>query len=370
MDIAKIRKFAAEAIKPLKSSDSEWYFGTRTNAGRALPEYYLVYFLLVDLLDFDHYGQHEKVAWSIPVELNGKTLFIEHRKLGLGIFSTDDDGSESVADEILMLVNNGVRVARPYFNWRADQSLKGSKLNVHNDSVELFERFEYLAGLFEAKLKEARDKRGKVVTKRLEGGGKSFSFPGHQLEREADWLAVATIESFFSWTEHVLTHLAILQGICKTGEEVDQLAGARWRDKFKTALDINDPQIKPYYDDLVAMRNQVRNVEAHGAFGKNGEAFHFHSDAGAVPVMLPHRMNNRSRNLKGQDSVELALRFIEFLRTGSFAPALIFLDSQLDTILAEAANGDYKVAMASEDNMRSYVEYREYTEDMYANMDF
>ena len=370
MDIEPIKKRTLQAIGPLKSSSSECFFGTRTNAGRKLPDYFLVYFMLVDLLGFRHLGRDEKVAWSIPVDFEGRTYIIEHRKMGLGVFYRGGIECEKDAKEIVRLVKKGVSAARSYFDWLADESLKGSKLNVKNHSEELFERFRFLAGLFEAKQAEASENRGKVVTSQLPGGGESFSLPGYQLEREADWLAIATIESFFSWTEHVLIHLAILQGICKTGEDVDQLAGARWGDKFKTALDISDPQIKRHYDDLVAIRNQVRNVEAHGAFGKNSEAFHFHSGAGAVPVMLPHRRKNRSKDLNGQDSFELAQRFINFLQTGSFAPAWIFLDSGLDTILTEAANGDYKVAMASEDKMRSFVEYREYVEDMHRNMDF
>ena len=47
--------------------------------------------------------------------------------------------------------------------------------------------------------------------------------------------------------------------------------------------------MKPFYDELVFVRRQVRNFVAHGAFGKQGEAFKFHSKAGAVPVMLPHK---------------------------------------------------------------------------------
>ena len=42
--------------------------------------------------------------------------------------------------------------------------------------------------------------------------------------------------------------------------------------KFKAALDISDPTLKRYYDELMSVRNQVRNFVAHGAFGKDGES--------------------------------------------------------------------------------------------------
>jgi hypothetical protein len=41
---------------------------TGTKAGYKLPEYYLAYYLLVELLEFRHGGRGAKVAWTIPVE--------------------------------------------------------------------------------------------------------------------------------------------------------------------------------------------------------------------------------------------------------------------------------------------------------------
>jgi hypothetical protein len=70
-----VRERALRAIQPLKPLDSftqhdpkSLIFACRTNAGRELPPYYLVYFLLVDLLGFKNAGQFEKTAWSIAVD--------------------------------------------------------------------------------------------------------------------------------------------------------------------------------------------------------------------------------------------------------------------------------------------------------------
>jgi hypothetical protein len=98
-EIEAIRGKATKAIAPLKPADgpSRYKMGTtRTKAGYKLPGYYLVYFLLVELLKFWHGGRGEKVAWSIPVEYEGSLAVIEHRKLGLGIFS-----AATVADELV-----------------------------------------------------------------------------------------------------------------------------------------------------------------------------------------------------------------------------------------------------------------------------
>ena len=356
VDISQIKTRTLHAISPLKSSSSPCFFGTRTNAGRELPDYYLVYFMLVDLLGFRHLGRGEKVAWSLPVDFEGRTYIIEHRKMGLGVFSSGGSECEEDAKKIVRLVKQGVSAARPYFDWRADESLKGSKVNVYNDSVGLFDRFEFFLGLFESK--------------RTEGDGEQFNSGSYQLYRETEWLAIATIESFFSWTEHVFIHLAILQGNCTTGVEVDELAAKNWQDKFKAALDLQNPETKRHYDDLLAIRNQVRNFVAHGSFGKNGKAFKFHSAAGAVPVMLPHRRLSGSNRFPDADSIKSINEFIAHLRAGPLAPAWIFLDNRLSTILTEAKSGVYDSAMASESDMQSFVDYRDYIEDMSANMDF
>jgi hypothetical protein len=42
----------------------------------------VVYFLLVDLLGFKNLGTFEKIAWSVPVDFEGRAFLIEHRKAG------------------------------------------------------------------------------------------------------------------------------------------------------------------------------------------------------------------------------------------------------------------------------------------------
>src|SRR6185295_6297860 len=98
---------------------------------------------------------------------------------------------------------------------------------------------------------------------------------------------IAAIEAFFSWTEHVLILIAILQGRLKTGMDVARVAQGDWSEKIKAAVDLSgNAKMKALYEELLEIRRQVRNFMAHGAFGKHGEAFRFHSGAGAVPVNL------------------------------------------------------------------------------------
>ena len=386
MNIEEIKANSLQAVWPLRSVESIFYGSHRTAAGRGLPEPYLVYFLLVDLLGFENLGRHEKVAWSIPVELEGQLLFIEHRKLGLGVFTPggiDAKKAEPTAREIVRLVNKGIRVARPYFDWRAKQAVNNSRVNVRNKCDDLYQRFEFLLGLYKSKIAEIQANTGERVRTDYPSGGVGISFPEYDLSRQAEWLAISVVESFFSWTEHVFVHLAILQGRCVTGDDVSRLTAAEWKDKFKTALDLNDPSIKSYYDRLTTLRYQVRNFVAHGAFGKSGEAFLFHSDAGAVPVQLPDRRGEYSYRFpsflefigeqatqKDQKAIECIQGFVDYIRAGPLATAWLFLDEGMDVVLTHAQNGTYKLAMESEENMQDFIAYRTRLEDISVNMDF
>ena len=106
MDLDPIRNKVRAAISPLRPAglesaapDNFLFDAKRTDAGRQLPAYYLVYFLLVDLLGFKNLGQFDKVAWSVPVDFQGRAFLIEHRKFGLGVFAPELPDSEAIAAE-------------------------------------------------------------------------------------------------------------------------------------------------------------------------------------------------------------------------------------------------------------------------------
>jgi len=354
-----------------------WY-GERTDAGRRLPEYYLVYFLLVDLLGFPDLGQEEKVAWSVPILFEGKLYSIAHRKMGLGLFVPNAKAEEHQGERIVSLIHKGVKMAEPYYEWLAKQAIQKSKLNVMNNSAWLYERYQYLRDAFYNTAAEAEARRDeRQVSKTADGAGTITRMPAFGLMRQAEWMALAAIDAFFSWTEHVFIHLAILSGRVTTGEELAELTKADWQPKFKQALDLSEKETKVLFDELVIIKNQLRNFVAHGAFGKNGEAFHFHSGAGAVPVILTHHTNRYSYSVSGEiafnDEAALATieKFIGHLWSGVREPARAYIqDSNLPLILTMASDGSYAAAMRSTEDMNELVEDLSRRFDDAANMDW
>src|SRR5438067_1090805 len=109
---AAIREAALDAMQPIEPADPASYFwGERTDAGRNLPPYYLVYFLLVELLDFRNLGRAEKVDWSVPIRFQGATYILEHRKMGLGIFARNANAEEAQARNVSRLITAGTKAA-------------------------------------------------------------------------------------------------------------------------------------------------------------------------------------------------------------------------------------------------------------------
>ena len=375
------------------------FLSSRTDGGRALPEYYLVYFLLVDFLGYENLGQWEKVAWVIPVRYRGRLYSIEHRKFGVGVFAPNYDPqatmtgtpsaqNESDATAIAEAVTKAVVVAKPYFAWRAELAVSTSGLNVVNEGENLFKRYLFFRDKFDSlneeiiRRKDARE----VMTEshRASLGDVPDSMLGTWLRQgieeldswaEAKWYAQAAIDAFFSWTEHVFIHVAILQGHLRSGHEVAALAGADWKAKFKAALDLAHSDTKGHYDKLLELRAQIRNFMAHGAFGKNGQAFEFHSGAGAVPVLLTQSRSHRFAFTGKPPFDEAAAmvdldKFVEHLWSGSRAPAKLHVFSGLPAILTYVVDGTYQRAMRSDHEMGEFVEHLARRMDNAANMDW
>ena len=385
----KIKERAARAIAPLKPADKQSVApkdmlctAKRTNAGRHLPEPYFVYFLLVDLLDYKDLGQWEKLAYSIPVDFNGTAYLVEHRKLGLGLFASDPEAKEDDAATIVHLIRKAVEAAQPYFEHLANEAAEGSRLNLRNHSRTLYDRYIFFREAFREKQEELEKHKDElIVEKGVSENGidkwQSFRMPVFELRREAGWLGLAAVEAFFSWTEHVFIHIAVLRGACTTGREVRKLANADWSAKIKAALDIDEPQIKDLYDELIVIRRRLRNFVTHGAFGKDGEAFSFHSSAGAVPLRLPQKRKRQSFrfgsgvDLDPTQAFDIIARFESHLWNEWRAGAKLYIqDYGLPTILSMAADGTYERARSSKRMMVDFTEQLARQFDDAANMDW
>lgn len=379
IDIEKYKANALKILDPIKPANekttacSEFLLNAiRSKAGREIQDYYLVYFLFVNLLGFENLGKFEKLAWSIPIDYNGKAFLIEHRKMGLGIFiqkNEDEDDAKIIAKKI----NGAIQSSRPYFNYLAEEAIKSSQINIVNNNGGLFDRFTFFLDLYKLENQNLENLSKERIS--IDGNFIFGSEKYHNVKNKANWLAISTIESFFSWTEHLFIHLAVITQRIKTGEDVAKLIDGEWKEKFKAA--ISDPVLEKYYIDLILIRNQVRNFVAHGAFGKEGNAFQFHSGAGAVPVIMNfNKQKNRfsfegTLEFKENEVINLIEAFISDLNNSTLKPAIIYSQNHgLITILPHASDGLYESAVHDNETMEKFCDYLQGMFDNSANMDW
>ncbi|SDW00047.1 hypothetical protein [Thiocapsa roseopersicina] len=383
-DIEQLKRKVEKIIDPIDSAaekgtkaEKDFLFtASRTDAGRSLPPYYLVYFLFVDLLGYKNLGQFEKVAWSVPIDYNGTAYLLEHRKLGMGLFASDKENQESECREIVNKITKAVRVASPYFEWLASEAAKRSDLNVLNHSLRLHDRYAFLVTEYKKTIQEANSRKDEIIRKEYFSTSWGIEIPYYGLKKESEWLAISAIDAFYSFTEHVFIHAAILKGMLLTGEDVANLADKDWATKFKSCLDIEDQDVKSHYDQLVSIKRQIRNYVAHGAFGKNGEAFQIHTGAGAVPLLMPHQKGSSRFSMQSgiefneAEAIKAVEEFLSFYWESKMFPEVIYMQSSLPTILPYATDSTYSRAMASVEDMEEFVEYLSRMHDDAGNMDW
>ena len=387
-ELEHVREAARRALGPLKPADDKTeapekflFSAKRTEAGRKLPAQHLVYFVLADLLGFRDLGRFEKLAWSIPVDWNGRAFLIEHRKFGVGVFAAGLERDEADAQKIVGNIHKSVKAARPYFEWLATKAVAKLQVNVTNKSMEIFDRFDFLRQTYLHRVDEAEKRKNeRIVTEhQSEGGDKweSIFLPAMEIHRGARWLGISAVEAFFSWTEHVFIHIGILRGTLTSAREVARAAEADWSAKFKLAFDLSDERTKYFYDEILAIRKSIRNFVAHGSFGKEGEAFRFHSTAGAVPVLLPDPIGSnrykfgKSRSFDVRSDLQVIDEFIEFVWEGPRAPAKIYIQTYgLPLILSMVHDGQYSKAMTSIEDMEPFADHLSRMMDNAVNMDW
>jgi hypothetical protein len=386
-DTEKYKQTALRILSSIKPADNDTlakenflFTAQRSNAGRNLQEYFLIYFLFNDLLGFKNLGQFEKIAWSFPIDYNGKAFLIEYRKFGVGVFVQNQETDETEAEEIVKKINGAIKSIRPFYDHLAEEAVKKSEFNIINNNQRLYDRFQYLLMLYKKERKKYLKNKDKVKTETKvfeHGTMKSSMNLGYQYYQNANYIAISCIEAFFSWTEHLFIHLAVVAENMASGEDITNLIEAEWKTKFKAAIKDNSKEANKFYDELLIVRQQLRNFVAHGAFGKNGNAFKFYSGTGAVPVLMNHKKQKNRFSLHGyltfkeEDVIKLIEDFIKFLWKGSLEPAMYYTQKcSLPTILTLAANGTYKAATTDIESMREYSDYLMQELDNAANMDW
>ena len=141
--IEKLKNEALKILAPIRTFDENTkaeqnflFTAQKSDWSSKLPPFYLIYFLFAELLDFKNLGQFEKIAWSFPIDLNGKAFLVEYRKFGVGVFIQSKD-DEDFAKIIVSKINGAVKKVQPYYSYVAEKAVNEAQLNVTNNNEDL-----------------------------------------------------------------------------------------------------------------------------------------------------------------------------------------------------------------------------------------
>lgn len=334
----------------------------RTPYEKELKPYYLIFLLFVSFLGYGYSGKEEKVSFTIPIKYKGNVFLLQHRKLGMALLSFSGVPKDDCLS-VVKLINKAINKVKPFFDYYANETSNANSLNVINNSIPFFDRLCFQLELYKQKVKEKEEFTTRPINNTNDVLADIMSKYNQEntLEREKNWLAISVIDAFFSFTEHVFIHAAILQGKLLTKQEVAQLTVSEWKDKFKKCIDISVPKNRDFYDKLSLLKDQIRNYLTHGAFGKNNEAFQIHSPVGAIPMLLSPitSMFSIGENLRFTDEevIKTIEEFLEYYWNSENFIENIYIQSGLPTVLTFALDNTYKSAMVSLDEMENFTYY-------------
>ncbi|MBY6140661.1 hypothetical protein KUV26_14550 [Leisingera daeponensis] len=333
--------------------------------------------LLVDLLEFEYSGPFEKLAYSIPVEYKGQIYRVNYEKFGMRIIVPENGDPQGLYRQL----EKGMKAAKRYFLWRADQAAGTDNLNLVSKCHSLWEKYLFLRGRSENLRDQAEASKGEVHHEKGSGDHEgsiwaTFSFPSFEYKQQADWLHEAAVDAFFAWCEQALVHVAVLLGKLKNGREITDLLNGNFGDKCRLVFNYADPADKRACDDILALRTEIRNYVAHGSFGKDGSTFQFHSKVGAVPLKILDAPKSGSfafvteSDYDQRRDFERIERFLSQLWSGKREPAKLYIETNLPCILTYVTNGKYQRAMRTVEDMKAFLEGLTRMWDDAANMDW
>lgn len=340
-------------------------------------QYYLIYMLLVDLLDFEYFGPFEKLTYAIPIEHEGLIYGVNYQKFGMRIIYSEGGDPEAVYNTL----KRGMKAARPYYLWRAEQASETDNLNLVSKCTALWGKYIFLQEQSKKLLEEAENQKEVTVVENSYNEDGSFAWalykqPAYEFLEQGRWMHEAAVDAFFAWSEQALVHVAVLLGKLANGKDIVGLLKGEFAPKCKLVLDMENSEDKAAYDDIVSLRTDLRNYVAHGSFGKDGSTFAFHTTVGSVPL----------RVLDGRSSAEFSFgtdglrdwegdyqrieEFISRLWSNNRAPAQLYVEAGLPCILTYVSDGTYARAMQSKAEMTAFIDYLGRMMDDHANMDF
>jgi len=340
-----------------------------------LPQTYMIYFLLVRLLNFKYWGRGEKVAWEIPVLYKGVPFLMAHRKFGLDIQASAPNSTETIklVRNMMETLNKAAPVADALLEPYANEQVDKGAITLRN-KYHLFDMmYKFFRQKAERSFHSPSPKKRPIFS---HGNAVGWTSDIFKPEREGFFFAYAMMDAYFSRLEHILVLSLPFTTYDHTKNKLSQVLSSTWSDKYKLIFDLDkERSLKALYESLREIKERFRNRLSHGGFVKKGNSLSFHSPIGAVPIRLSkepkqdsfHPIDNTTFEAICNlfDKVDKALanhRIIKFAHS--------YINAGLDVAFDEKSRQKYQKAMNSQASFYSLIEHDSYVSDMHTNMDF
>jgi len=321
-------------------------------------------------------GPGEKVAWCVNFTFQDEACSLAHEKFGVRLYLRTDKPAEEARQTYARLVKKlrGTTrtVERLILDAAPDILGKGNAtvLNQHQSLRRAYDYFRERAQKpthIEDEFKTGESSTGKWST---------FKSGKIQMQLNSFHDMIAAISAFLSLLEHDLVLALPFAGFDPEVDNVTDLIGARWGDKWDRVVGKTSDALE-FRSRLSEVVERWRNPYSHGGFEKgHGATIWLHTPGvgAAVPVGLTRVRESPHFSFVGAGESDIAGVFslfdeIDSWLTGVLPEATQWIASGLDVRYDDEFRSLFAVAKAEMDFDR-FLEYHEHRQAQIDNMDY
>lgn len=359
-----------------------------------LPVPWLAHLVLVQVLGAEDLGIAEKVRWRVAFRFDGVEAMLAHQKFGVRLYlghQSADTGPALVRPaEVVNKLNTVIRaVEADSLAGVSRQRVNEANVTVMNQHARLRRAYGYFRSNAEELLAASTapdtgvgtSEDGTRLDELVVGPGAFTAMMagpsrGWRRLEEGSFQAVAAINAYFSWLEHVLVLMHAFTRESPGNGRLRAHIGDKWGTKFRVIFSADDKSAAKVVSNLYDVAETYRNPFGHGGFDKRLGTVGVHLEGiGAVPARLTDI--RRSPHFEvypfGPDSFADVARCFDqtdqFLREGPMALAMRWVESGLDVPFDARSRQRIKRNMRTPAQFEAFIERCSIEVDDHLNMD-
>jgi len=253
------------------------------------PPSYIVVRIFLNILKMPNYGPLDKVRWHTFFRFNGKTYMIRDTKFDY--WSLESNKNEEIIQKDIDTIKWRILKAARYLDKVMIDEIKSvidtGKFYINNVYLNLESLYFFYQGKLYSSIKRLNkisedQKNTRDIEDRVDTFNKSL-----ELENESSYYTFALINSFFACLEFILDVFFVFD---RKQYSYVKFKQDDWKIRFKRVFSLSDDRILKIYNQLVHIKDEIRNPLTHGLNNENNLLVPL-SGSGLVPVSYHHILN-------------------------------------------------------------------------------